>query len=124
MQIFERETNREKNLEKALKEAKIKARKEAAKGGDAALDADLPPAEYEKVGFRARTERYSRVATPQKALHASLMQVWICKEAAMLPLMGTWRGQDSTRWASVGSKGAVLMAHLGWTACGGKPRLL
>ena len=52
VQIFERETNREKNLEKAMKEAKIKARKEAAKGGDAALDADLPPAELEKVGFR------------------------------------------------------------------------
>ena len=50
MQSFERETNREKNLEKAMKEAKIKARKEAAKGGDAAFDADLPPAELEKVG--------------------------------------------------------------------------
>eukprot|EP00891_Asterochloris_glomerata_P005483 jgi/Astpho2/5483/fgenesh1_pm.00078_%23_1_t len=47
--IFERETNREKNLEKAMKEAKIKARKEAAKGGDAAFDADLPPAELEKL---------------------------------------------------------------------------
>ena len=54
MQIFERETNREKNLEKAMKEAKIKARKEAAKGGDAALDAELPPAELEKVGFSSR----------------------------------------------------------------------
>ena len=37
-----------------MKEAKIKARKEAAKGGDAALDADLPPAELEKVGFASR----------------------------------------------------------------------
>ena len=54
VQIFERETNREKNLEKAMKEAKIKARKEAAKGGDAALDAELPPAELEKVGFNSR----------------------------------------------------------------------